>query len=1304
MSIAYDMPKAASQTASSQYEASFSVVETIISMNTVANPARESDIQHLQFLSSKGEHQLLSHTMSDTSLFSMKDHIPNDALNQQFLQKLYCHDLWVTEVSGEGLNCLIHAMIQHAKREYGTPHFKEAITIREQLQQTHSETDVYGMLHVDERYAEVILRLVNDHCNVEVKLRMVSVVIASSDGPIIYGGTCDERFPAGRHVVIWQQGNHYVSVVHHCEFIKTTSQSQITDSTHEVASVTAPKLTRHQLDALLKAGIVKQENESLYCICSGLDSIECALKSMEFSEKDKEQVWHFLELKLEVDYKTLNNFPRRLFNNQHHLLYDDLCKYAVIKQVKVKKDAKDIEKACHDRFGESGMLYDTNPRFDLRCLNEWLGQNNINVLNGDQQRNLITFLLRNWITSIDILTALSEQPTYRVRVSEVTPAHSHLVHSAEWLDESQRAGVVNYLKLATQLKKNVNTIISALKSHVSTIREVETPEITLRRIFDVFEDSIQEKWDVLEWFSDNQCHLIIHLGEQKWSLKSIFTAIGAIALGVAQIAVGAVLLLTTAGTGSFFCNALISEGVSDMIFGIEGLIKGHCNWSQYWDNKKMSLAITVATAGLGAVFARGKEASKYAYKAFGNASKELVKQTAKQTGRSVSKIMAWEVAKKVGKKVVGAVADVGINAATNAILSQLSKAIGSVSECIIEWFDTMSNDQELRGRMCLFLRQEDPQHAEKHLHQITMGLLQKHSFLDLLDAIEEKAKMGADILTQAHGRAASHLKMLGDKVKGSTLIKGISCISRFAPLLTETVKAGLIKKRMENIKTALKQDLMLRIDVNTGLPPLDETREKQLESIVDKELVSMKQHYVHEMSQRGKKIVSTGLQILSQEAKKQLVKWGKASFHSLKEVFDLSQLEKYQQKLEAANAERNETQIKKYERKLQKLMTRTRSPRVFAHLIEHHDALLGPAFAVPALEKMVKRPIVIVTEDGKELLNVGHHAEGDPIVVKFVPGSGDQPGHYFYGEQSFTSQQFGNDCLIHAVMAGAGITNVDARKVRSDIAQSCRDSKHPCHHYIKLGIARNYVHIGLVGAGDSLKFDPNTKEFSGKASWYAHMDRFLLEEWKRNPQNAEESDIDISKWKKSANGKHDLTDLGLNRCHRLSEKFIQQLIKRAISKPEDPSLLKLLRQQVLPTIEDVRSGNSHFEGKDKAAFLATYGNTKDGKAYMDQVKRVDDLCNNWKEVSGKLKEADEKLVKLARDLSNSPLNVSLGDSSTNSSIGEAMDYNPGTPRSEGLKKAFLGVEGFPRPKEIDGGYETSFFSGLPAEKVYEKKP
>jgi preprotein translocase subunit SecA len=1120
-----------------------------------------------------------------------------------------------------------------------------------------------------------------------------------------------ERYtPYYKHIkdTLWSHSIYRYVLDHLCDSVviessdcvdspQAISQHQIADSDiPNTQSVKVPKLTTFQLRSLIELKIIKINETGNYEICASWKEIEFILQSPDsrlLSDQEKDQIQKFLHLKLEIDFKTLSGSPRQLLSDQHQILYDDLCQYAVIKPVKIKEDMKRIEEVCYKRCGYRSFVHlcDGRPQLDCSSLNEYLKKKDVKELNEQQQKELVQFLECHSVPQIhctDMKELHLEEKDQESGMgayfndlkSKITSDHSRL---ATFLSKDQQDSVEGYLKLLTQLKENVNTIISTLRNQRSTILELETPEISLRQLSDVFDDSVQEKGDVLDSFFNNHCHFVINLGEQKWSWKTISTGVGAIALGVAQITTGAILLLQTVGTGSFFCGALINEGVSDMIFGIEGLCKGHCNWSQYWDNKKMSLAITVATAGLGAVFARGREASRYAFKAFGNASKKLMEETAKQTGKSVSKIMAKEVGKKIGKKVAGAVADAGINLVTDYVVDKLSQGMDCVSDNIIDAFDKMSQDQDLLDRMSQFLQQQDPQNAGKNLHQITMRTLQQQNLLEIWDTVEDTTLKGANVITQAHGQATSHLLMCGDKLKGQRFMKGVRVVSHFAPFVTEMLKSGMVVRKMSEVNKALKCDLEkhTKNEYEHEQPQLDETRQKEIKKMVDQEILAIKRYLSQEISQRGQKIVRMGLQMVGQKVKRYAIKVGKTCVADLRESEDITKLRKYEQKLELAKSEERGSRIKKYEGKLQKLMTRTRSPKVFAHMIEHHGALLGPAFAVPALERMVKRPIRIVNEEGKELLNVQHHAGGESIEIKFVPGKDGAPGHYYLdGKEKYAPQQHGNDCLIYAVLAGAGRSDVDANQVRSEIARACQDSTHPCHDYIKRGIARNYVHIGLVGG--AIKFEEGT--YSGKAMWYKHMDHYLLEEMKLMPKEKIPG-IDIKNWT-FANGEKTLTSLGLDRCHRLSERSIQGMIEHAVD-TGDNSLIKDLRNHLLPSFEDVECGNSFFENEAKEAFLKTYSKGSNKEQYIKQIERTEKCIDNWTSltfcdaVSGQLpKESMEILERLARDLSNAPINVSLGDASANRAIGKAMDYTPGSPRSEGLRKTFSDKPGFNPPR------------------------
>ena len=126
-------------------------------------------------------------------------------------------------------------------------------------------------------------------------------------------------------------------------------------------------------------------------------------------------------------------------------------------------------------------------------------------------------------------------------------------------------------------------------------------------------------------------------------------------------------------------------------------------------------------------------------------------------------------------------------------------------------------------------------------------------------------------------------------------------------------------------------------------------------------------------------------------------------------------------------------------------------------MIEHHNAKLGPAFAIPALEKKFNRKILVVDESGKPMTSFKHCSEKSPITIKFIPQKGDQPAKFCFGDKKFTPNQHGNDVFIHAVLAGVGQPEIDAHEIRKDIAKACTTKDHPSCDYIKSGVAGNLM-------------------------------------------------------------------------------------------------------------------------------------------------------------------------------------------------------------------------------------------------------
>ncbi|KAG7314318.1 hypothetical protein KOW79_021621 [Hemibagrus wyckioides] len=68
-------------------------------------------------------------------------------------------------------------------------------------------------------------------------------------------------------------------------------------------------------------------------------------------------------------------------------------------------------------------------------------------------------------------------------------------------------------------------------------------------------------------------------------------------LGLVQVLAGILVCAFTFGTASQFGMGLISEGVSDMISGIEGMIKGTFDWVSWAISKSISIGMSLLTAG-----------------------------------------------------------------------------------------------------------------------------------------------------------------------------------------------------------------------------------------------------------------------------------------------------------------------------------------------------------------------------------------------------------------------------------------------------------------------------------------------------------------------------------------------------------------------------------------------------------------------------------------------------------------------------------------------------------------------------------
>lgn len=245
--------------------------------------------------------------------------------------------------------------------------------------------------------------------------------------------------------------------------------------------------------------------------------------------------------------------------------------------------------------------------------------------------------------------------------------------------------------------------------------------------------------------------------------------------------------------------------------------------------------------------------------------------------------------------------------------------------------------------------------------------------------------------------------------------------------------------------------------------------------------------------------------------------------------------------------------------------------------------MMLPAFAIPALEKMIGRPIQLVNEEGKPLLNIQEqHVSGEPLIVKFTPAVGSQPGHFYVGHESFSIGELGDNCLIHAVMKGADRKDYTASDVRKEIALSCKDKHHPCYRMIRSGIAHNYLEIGLVGAG--------------RPGWWNVGNPFSV-----NYGVEVQGRPDLEQWNLyNKEGELTLRNARLDRCHIISWNNIETILTNAIAKENIGDLIRLSR--LLPTVDEVDKGNCKIfcDSDGKQIFVDSLKGTK----YDDGVNEV----------------------------------------------------------------------------------------------------
>ncbi|XP_028283251.1 uncharacterized protein LOC114449637 [Parambassis ranga] len=149
-------------------------------------------------------------------------------------------------------------------------------------------------------------------------------------------------------------------------------------------------------------------------------------------------------------------------------------------------------------------------------------------------------------------------------------------------------------------------------------------------------------------------------------------------LGIVQITAGALLTAFTFGALAQFGMGLITEGISDCIYGIESMVTGEFSWKSWAIDKAISIGVSLIGFGIGNLISKGFKAAEVLIKGLGKELKALPKFFSKQVKNSLSAVTKTNMknaVKYTTKKVAEEVIHYGLGKAEEEILKQILQGI-----------------------------------------------------------------------------------------------------------------------------------------------------------------------------------------------------------------------------------------------------------------------------------------------------------------------------------------------------------------------------------------------------------------------------------------------------------------------------------------------------------------------------------------------------------------------------------------------------------------------------------------------------
>ena len=278
--------------------------------------------------------------------------------------------------------------------------------------------------------------------------------------------------------------------------------------------------------------------------------------------------------------------------------------------------------------------------------------------------------------------------------------------------------------------------------------------------------------------------------------KFCWSGLACFLLGVAQIVGGVLLTVFTVGTAASIGMGLISEGISDCISGIEGMVTGEFDWKEWAIAKATGLAISLISGGVSRLATSGFKALKVGYKIASKVGRQLkaIPKIARSSFGSAAKTNLKTASKYIAKEAVLQGVSYAQNKLFDVAFEKLATLIGKKCK---ESFMTTIRAAFFEGYLGKVVNQRyiallDESFSTRSEVSKFMQSKAEAFFSDLGDAVVNKLVSDSTIKQQLTSASLSLFEQISEKSPKGGKVAFIANLAEMAVM--ETIAVDTVKK------------------------------------------------------------------------------------------------------------------------------------------------------------------------------------------------------------------------------------------------------------------------------------------------------------------------------------------------------------------------------------------------------------------------------------------------------------------------------------------------------------------------------